>query len=93
MDFEADSHGLARVNYEIRGEAQKQSILESGAGLRDLGWHKNLADMSGTLIASVTNESLFAMIRRFNKVSIRLSCLTGAHLTIFKYYIITNLIK
>ncbi|KAE9362759.1 hypothetical protein N431DRAFT_391269 [Stipitochalara longipes BDJ] len=67
MDFEADSHDLARVDREIKGEAQKRPILESGAELTDLGWHKNLADMPGTLIAGVTNESLFAMIRRFNK--------------------------
>lgn len=37
--------------------------------MRDLGLHVNLADMPGTLIEGVTDERLFAMIRRFNKVS------------------------
>jgi hypothetical protein len=72
MSFEADSHDLAHGDHEIKGEAQKQPIVESEAKLRDLGWHKNPAEMPRTLIGGVTNESLFAMIRRFNKVWIRL---------------------
>lgn len=66
--FAADSHDLAFGDHEVKGEAQKQPIIESGAQVRDLGWHKNIADMPGTLIGGVTNENLFAMIRRFNKV-------------------------
>jgi hypothetical protein len=73
MSLEADSHDLAHSDHEIKGEAQKQPILESGAELRDLGWHKNLANMPRTLITGVTNESLFAMIRRFNKVRTHLA--------------------
>ena len=66
--FAPDSHDLALRDHEVKGEAQKQPILESGAQVRDLGWHKNITDMPGTLIGGVTNEELFAMIRRFNKV-------------------------
>jgi hypothetical protein len=73
MSFDADSHDLAHIDHEIKGEAQKQPILESGAELRDLGWHKNLPDMPEPLIGGITNENLFAMIRRFNKVRTRLT--------------------
>jgi hypothetical protein len=62
--FAADSHDLAHWDYEATGEAQKQPRVE----VRDLGWHKSLADVPGRLIDGVSNENLFAMIRRFNKV-------------------------
>jgi hypothetical protein len=79
--FDADSHYLAHSDHEIKGEAQKQPILDSGAELRDLGWHKNLPDMPEPLIGGVTNENLFSMIRRFNKVRTLLAHLTDTHLS------------
>jgi hypothetical protein len=78
--FDADSHDLAHSNHEIKGEAQKQPIFESGTNSKDLGWHKDLPDMPEPLIGGVTNENLFAMIRRFNKVSTLLAPLTDTHL-------------
>lgn len=71
--FDADSHNLAHANHEIKGEAQKQPILESGAEMSDLGWHKNLPDMREPLIGGIIDENLFAIIRRFNKVRTRLT--------------------
>ena len=67
--FAPDSHDLAHRDHEIKGEVQKQPILESGAQVKDLGWHKNVASMPDPLIGGVANDSLFAMIRRFNKVT------------------------
>jgi hypothetical protein len=68
--FTADSHDLAHQEYEDKGEAQQLPSAE----VRDLGWHKKLPEMPGTLIGGVRNEDLFAMIRRFNKVSLRSYC-------------------
>jgi len=74
--FVADSHELAHWDNIGEGEAQKQPGLEA----RDLGWHNSVTDMSDILIEGIPNDNLFAMIRRFNKVSVSLaiySTLTG----------------
>jgi len=63
--FIADSHDLAHQEPKDKGEAQQPLATE----VRDLGWHKKLPEMHGTLIGGIRNEDLFAMIRRFNKVS------------------------
>jgi hypothetical protein len=68
--FTADSHDVAHQEHEDKGEAQQLPSAE----VRDLGWHKKLPEMPGTLIGGVRNEDLFAMIRRFNKVSLQKYC-------------------
>jgi len=66
-NFIADSHDLALREPKIQGAIQKQSLGESGLKVNDLGWHKDPSDMPDGLIGGVSNDSLFAMIRRFNK--------------------------
>lgn len=74
----ADSHVLAREDHDIKGEVQRQPLLEGK--VKDLGWHKKLNEMPDPLIGGVSNQTLFAKIRRFNKV--RTPCIATPILSI-----------
>src|SRR4051812_39616371 len=66
-NFVADSHDLALQDQEIKGEIQKQAF--TGVEVKDLGWHKDPTDMPDILIGGITNDRVFGLIRRFNKVN------------------------
>ncbi|TVY71441.1 hypothetical protein LSUE1_G007673 [Lachnellula suecica] len=61
--FTDDSHDIAHQQFDNKGEAQMMPREE----IRDLGWHKKPSEMSGQFINGIPNDTIFAMIRRFNK--------------------------
>lgn len=65
--FTADSHDLAH-DLMIEGAVQLRDNRSSG-DVRDIGWHKPSLEIPDPLIGGFSNGQLFAMIRRFNKVT------------------------
>jgi hypothetical protein len=73
-DFNADSHELAYAVSEAQGAIQTDYTSASNAEVaRDIGWHKANIEIPDPLIGGYTNGELFAVIRRFNKVGLKLS--------------------
>lgn len=61
-----DSHVLSQVEQKDKGLIQKAGET---ARVTDVGWN-NLADHAEPLIAGLSNEDLWMLIRRFDKVSL-----------------------
>jgi hypothetical protein len=61
-----DSHVLSQVEQEDKGLIQKAGET---ADITDVGWN-NPADQAEPLIAGLSNEDLWMLIRRFDKVSL-----------------------
>lgn len=59
-----DSHVLSQVEQDEKGLIQKASETSE---ITDFGWN-NLADHTEPLIAGLSNEDLWMLIRRFDKV-------------------------
>lgn len=72
-----DSHALAMADHDIKGAAQEAG---SRAEVTDVGWRSSPKDMD-TLVGKLPNEQLWTLVRRFNKVSRRLS-IAGIILTV-----------
>jgi hypothetical protein len=62
----SESHALATENHELKGAAQEAG---KEAQTTNLGWQAN-ANGVATLVGGLSNEDLWTLIRRFNKVSI-----------------------
>jgi hypothetical protein len=62
------------------GAVQKRPISKKDVGIRDVGWHKPIAEIPDPLLFDIPNGRLWSMIRRFNKV--RLSFYTDPPLTL-----------
>jgi hypothetical protein len=58
------SHELAMAEPEEKGAAQ----IEHEAEVIDLGWNENPKDISNPLVGGLSNEDLWVLVRRFNKV-------------------------
>lgn len=58
-----ESHAMAVADYDDQGAAQE---YHDGPEVKDLGWHED--DVPTPLVAGLSNEQLFTLIRRFNKV-------------------------
>jgi hypothetical protein len=50
---------------EVAGAAQGQGY---GTDVKDLGWHDDVEDVPRPLVAGLSNEELWMLIRRFDKV-------------------------
>lgn len=59
------SHELANVDYDEKGAAQ-HNYGETEA--TDIGWQSHPSDVPSPLVAGISNEELWTLIRRFNKV-------------------------
>jgi hypothetical protein len=59
-----DSHVLSQVEQDEKGMIQKAGDTPD---ITDVGWN-NLADNTEQLIAGLSNEDLWMLIRRFDKV-------------------------
>ncbi len=64
-DAPTESHALAVADYDEKGVAEEDHDEDE---VRDLGWHENIEEMPHPLVAGLTNEDLWMLIRRFNKV-------------------------
>lgn len=62
-----ESHELANADHEEKGAAQ---INHGHTEVRDLGWNDHPSDVPAPLVGGLSNEELWTLIRRFNKVSI-----------------------
>jgi hypothetical protein len=62
----SESHALATENHELKGAAQEAG---KEAQITNLGWQANAKGVA-TLVGGLSNEDLWTLIRRFNKVSI-----------------------
>ena len=63
------SHVLANADHEEKGAAQME---HNQTEVMDLGWNQEPHEMPKMLVGGLSNEELWTLIRRFNKV-----CLTA----------------
>jgi hypothetical protein len=59
-----ESHALANADHENKGAAQHD---HGETEVKDLGWNEKQSSIPDPLIAGLSNEELWALIRRFNK--------------------------
>jgi hypothetical protein len=59
------SHVLANADFEEKGAAQED---HGQTEVRDLGWNEHPTDVPTPLVGGLSNEELWTLIRRFNKV-------------------------
>lgn len=64
QDEPTESHAMAVADYDDKGAAQLD--YDDEPEVKDLGWHEE--DKPAPLVAGLSNEQLFTLIRRFNKV-------------------------
>lgn len=65
VEHPTDSHALANMDQEEKG------VVQMGHGqteVRDLGWNEHPTDVPVPLVGGLSNEELWTLIRRFNKV-------------------------
>ena len=60
-----DSHVLSQVEQEEKGLSQKAGVTSS---ITDIGWNQNEVYSDEPLVAGLSNEDLWMLIRRFDKV-------------------------
>lgn len=59
-----ESHALATAEQDEKGMAQ----LDHDQDVLDLGWNEKIEDIPGPLVGGMSNEDLWILVRRFNKV-------------------------
>ena len=64
-DAPTESHLLAVADHDEKGAAQED---HSEPEVKDLGWHDPAKALPKPLVAGLSNEDLWLLIRRFNKV-------------------------
>lgn len=65
QDHPTDSHELAHADHEEKGAAQ---LSHKELEVKDLGWNDE-PDEIPALVGGLSNEDLWTLIRRFNKVT------------------------
>ena len=60
-----DSHVLSKVDQDDKGLAQKAGQTDT---VTDLGWNQHADELDEQLVSGISNEDLWMLIRRFNKV-------------------------
>jgi hypothetical protein len=78
-----DSHVLATAEHDEVGAAQEDHFEEQA---NDLGWNSKEQDIPQPLIGGLSNDELFTLVRRFNKVCI----LAMISLTIYSKYFMSK---
>lgn len=61
------SHALATDDHDEKGIAQMGHEKE----VRDLGWNEKKQNIAAPLVGGISNEELWLLVRRFNKVRSR----------------------
>lgn len=65
-----DSHALAVANHDEKGHAQQQpKQRDQETEVKDLGWNESKEKIPSPLVGGISNEDLWVLVRRFNKVS------------------------
>lgn len=59
-----DSHVLAQIEQDEKGLAQKDDTAET----TDIGWERSGEQIEESLVGGLSNEDLWMLIRRFDKV-------------------------
>ena len=59
-----ESHALAVADHEDKGAAQEDHQAE----VKDLGWNEPKDRIASPLVGRLSNDDLWVLIRRFNKV-------------------------
>jgi hypothetical protein len=62
-----DSHVLAQVDQDEKGLAQKAGDI---AGVTDVGWTTPVDHIDEPLVAGISNEDLWMLLRRFDQASL-----------------------
>ena len=65
-DGPTDSHVLSQVDQDEKGLAQKAGET---AEITNVGWGEHADHVAEPLVAGLSNEDLWMLIRRFDKVS------------------------
>ena len=60
-----DSHVLSKVDQDEKGLAQKAGDTDT---ITDVGWDQPPEDIDEKLVSGLSNEDLWMLLRRFNKV-------------------------
>lgn len=60
-----DSHVLSQIEPDEKGSSQRGGDTTD---IVDLGWAKPVESIEESLVAGLSNESLWMLIRRFDKV-------------------------
>jgi hypothetical protein len=60
-----DSHALAAADHEHKGASQQEHF---GAEVKDLGWDVDAHHVPKPLVGGLSNEDVWLLVRRFNKV-------------------------
>lgn len=64
-DSPTDSHFLSQVEQDEKGLAQKAGVTQD---VSDIGWGQPRDNFEERILSSLSNEDLWMLIRRFNKV-------------------------
>lgn len=59
-----DSHVLSQVEQDEKGLAEQAGDTTTTT---DIGWNQDPEDVDGRIVAGLSNEDLWMLIRRFNK--------------------------
>lgn len=60
-----DSHVLSKVDQDEKGLAQKAGQTDT---VTDVGWNQHPDELDEQIVSGISNEDLWMLIRRFNKV-------------------------
>jgi hypothetical protein len=63
-DMPTASHELANADHDEKGAAQEEHAQKE---VRDLGWNSQPSEVPN-LVGGLSNEELWTLIRRFNRV-------------------------
>lgn len=65
-----ESHELAQADHDLKGAAQ---IDHDSPEVKNMGWNEPPKDVPNPLVGGISNEELWTLLRRFNKVCNRLT--------------------
>ena len=64
-DSPTDSHLLSQLEQDEKGLAEKAGITQD---VSDIGWGQSRDDFEERIVSGLSNQDLWMLIRRFNKV-------------------------
>lgn len=75
----AESHARAQIEHDEKGLVQKVSDTD---GITDVGWGLVPEDVDEPLVGGLSNEELWMLVRRFNRVRIYITCAVSFQLSL-----------
>jgi hypothetical protein len=66
-DKPTESHALAMADHDEKGVLQQNY---NGEDVANLGWNEPKSQIPSPLVGGISNEELWLLVRRFNKVSL-----------------------